>query len=456
MCKDPNFMPFLVAFVPQLTMVDYMAVLSHDREVANAKHKPIVDRLITTEDKLIRRASVVEAEEQVKLLHKDAFVDGFEGDKFWYSLFENDFEGKSIMQLGDTEDIQIVYKELFRNSNRNMFDTGMQFYELRRNEKQAYDIAVKEEMDRIQKAGNVLTEEFVEYGAATLKDIIILVNLKDDAERKLQHGMIHELPEEYPDYVTQLNDMVKEYVKKLHTVWATLINNEVEVDEQYEDINDLLDRSIREIIQNWVEQLRGQFASLRDVEQQLFERLIESIVTYGEFRLSDTTIPENLKELVMDKDSLQNYLQLSHDKHISVIDSTEDQLGRRLKDWQEAFSIGMQVKEYQRNRARLEEISHFTNTHHGYLEDTLAFVHTTDYIPPVRGDQECTDPDVCKPLQWYERLTKRLRAKEKKFNASMMPKGSKIEAKEKAREGGGEGADGESGGTKEAESTFVL
>lgn len=47
------------------------------------------------------------------------------------------------------------YKELFRNSNRNMFDTGMQFYELRRNEKQAYDIAVKEEMDRIQKAGNV-------------------------------------------------------------------------------------------------------------------------------------------------------------------------------------------------------------------------------------------------------------------------------------------------------------
>lgn len=45
----------------------------------------------------------------------------------------------------------------------------------------------------------------------------------------------------------------------------------------------------------------------------------------------------------MDKDSLQNYLQLSHDKHISVIDSTEDQLGRRLKDWQEAFSIGMQV-----------------------------------------------------------------------------------------------------------------
>lgn len=67
-----------------------------------------------------------------------------------------------------------------------------------------------------------------------MKDIIILVNLKDDAERKLQHGMIHELPEEYPDYVTQLNDMVKEYVKKLHTVWATLINNEVEVDEQYE------------------------------------------------------------------------------------------------------------------------------------------------------------------------------------------------------------------------------
>lgn len=55
-----------------------------------------------------------------------------------------------------------------------------------------------------------------------------------------------------------------------------------------------------------MEQLRGQFASLRDVEQQLFERLIESIVTYGEFRLSDTTIPENLKEVGT---ACQNFLQ---------------------------------------------------------------------------------------------------------------------------------------------------
>lgn len=39
----------------------------------------------------------------------------------------------------------------------------------------------------------------------------------------------------------------------------------------------------------------------------------------------------------------------------------------------------------------------------------------------VRGDQDCTEESTCQPLQWYERLTKRLRARERKFNATMMP-----------------------------------
>jgi hypothetical protein len=54
---------------------------------------------------------------------------------------------------------------------------------------------------------------------------------------------------------------------------------------------------MREIFQNWVEQLRGQFSTMRDVELQLFARLIEALVTYGEFRMSDPDIPGNLKEV---------------------------------------------------------------------------------------------------------------------------------------------------------------
>ncbi len=58
----------------------------------------------------------------------------------------------------------------------------------------------------------------------------------------------------------------------------------------------------------------------------------------------------------------------------------------------------------------------FTNTHYGYLEETQAHLHTTVYVPSVREDQDCEEADVCEPLQWYERLTKRLRAKAEQRN----------------------------------------
>ncbi len=46
------------------------------------------------------------------------------------------------------------FKELFHSQSKNIFDTGMQSYDMRQNEKKAYDIAFKEEMDKIQKDGN--------------------------------------------------------------------------------------------------------------------------------------------------------------------------------------------------------------------------------------------------------------------------------------------------------------
>lgn len=91
-------------------------------------------------------------------------------------------------------------------------------------------------------------------------------------------------------------------------------------------------------------------------------------------------------------------------------------------DSKKTYNIFSRSKEYERNKARLNEISHFVDTHYGYLDETRAFQHATIYIPPVRADQECTDPDTCEPLMWYERLKKRLRVREKKFKQSLNPK----------------------------------
>ncbi|CAL8104125.1 unnamed protein product [Orchesella dallaii] len=300
----------------------------------------------------------------------------------------------------------------------------MKAYELRQNEVRAYNIAISEEIEKVQKPGNDLTEEFVEYGRQTLKDIRLLVSLIEDNERRVQNGLAHELPPEFPEFQSHLDTLMRDYVQRLHDIWFMLIHHEMDFNEQMEDVNDILDRSIREIVTNWLEQLRGQCGSLREVEQQLNGRLQEALVTYGEFRLSDTNIPEELHHLVSDKDALTNCIQMSHDHHVSVVDGKEDQICQRVKRWQDDFSIGLSAKEYERNKARLNEISHFIDSHYSYLEETRGLLHATSYIPPVRADQECTDPATCQPLMWYEKLKKRLRVREKKFKQSMQPKQS--------------------------------
>jgi len=77
-----------------------------------------------------------------------------------------------------------------------------------------------------------LTEEFVETGRQLLKDIGVLVSVIQDNERRLQNNLIYELPPEYPSWKTHLNQMAKEYVQKLHTVWVAVIKEELELTDR--------------------------------------------------------------------------------------------------------------------------------------------------------------------------------------------------------------------------------
>lgn len=79
-----------------------------------------------------------------------------------------------------------------------------------------------------------ITEEFVEFGRQSLKDARVLVSLIEDNERRVQNGLAHELPPEFPEFQNHLNTLMKEYVGKLHYIWYTLIHSEMDFNEQME------------------------------------------------------------------------------------------------------------------------------------------------------------------------------------------------------------------------------
>jgi len=152
-----------------------------------------------------------------------------------------------------------------------------------------------------------------------------------------------------------------------------------------------LNRSVRELTTGWLEQLRGHLAALRDIQLQYHEQLIEVLITFGEFRMSDTNIPEQLKLLVTDKEALAMVIQASHETHCAVIDFREENMVSRLKGWLESAMNGIRTNELRRSRSRISEISHFTDTHIGYLQDMRVLTRlemNKYYVPEVRADQD--------------------------------------------------------------------
>lgn len=79
-----------------------------------------------------------------------------------------------------------------------------------------------------------MTAGFEEWGRQTLKDVRVLVSLIEDHERRLENGLAHELPPEFIEFQEKLNELLKDYVKRLHDIWFTLIHHEMDFNEQME------------------------------------------------------------------------------------------------------------------------------------------------------------------------------------------------------------------------------
>jgi Leucine-rich repeat (LRR) protein len=107
MTEDLNYRSFLLAFVPQLISLDYKRIPKNDKEAAAEEYRERLEKLVAVEDNHRRRASVIEAEEEVLKLHQSAFADGYEGDEFWDSLYDDDEDGMLILSIAETEDVQV-------------------------------------------------------------------------------------------------------------------------------------------------------------------------------------------------------------------------------------------------------------------------------------------------------------------------------------------------------------
>uniref|UniRef100_A0ACB8FL93 Dynein regulatory complex subunit 3 n=1 Tax=Sphaerodactylus townsendi TaxID=933632 RepID=A0ACB8FL93_9SAUR len=113
-------------------------------------------------------------------------------------------------------------------------------------------------------------------------------------------------------------------------------------------------------------------AQCRDLENHHHEKLLEIAINTLEKIIKselDEDIPDDVRMLFVDKDTIVNAVNASHDIHLLKIDNREDEIITKANSWASALLGTIHKNEITRNRNRVKEINQFIDHLHNELEN---------------------------------------------------------------------------------------
>ncbi|GCB72337.1 hypothetical protein scyTo_0001938, partial [Scyliorhinus torazame] len=114
-------------------------------------------------------------------------------------------------------------------------------------------------------------------------------------------------------------------------------------------------------------------AQCRDLENHHNENMLEiAMSSYDKMGKNegDEEMPEELRALFIDKDTVINTVNASHDLHLLKIDNQEDKMVTRANGWAADMIDKLHTDEINRNRKRVLEI----NIYLSHWKDELDFL----------------------------------------------------------------------------------
>lgn len=147
--------------------------------------------------------------------------------------------------------------------------------------------------------------------------------------------------DEYSDVIDALSE---EFSQLIHQTWKVLMKIEMTLYEQLEEAVQTFDHTLTEMVNTFVENAQGYFTQMRSLEQTYLENIAEVSNRYmTNLNIhKDSVCPEELVEIMSDKEVLNNALDSTHDTHLQLIDNREDRLVHRAKEWLEKTATNLQ------------------------------------------------------------------------------------------------------------------
>ncbi|KAM9695269.1 dynein regulatory complex subunit 3 [Trichechus inunguis] len=347
-----DYKMFVCAYLPDLVYLDFRRIDDLTAKLAEVKHQYTIDELKHREDLTQAQREEAQARREELEEHKAAFIEHLDGSFLFDSMYAEDVEGNKLSYLPGVGELLEAYKDKFVIICLNIFEYGLKQQEKRKMEIDTFNECIQEAIQENQEQGKRKIAEFEE------KHLLNLSAIRDEPEMPVIEMKIVECGED----ITQL--------------FNTLMTLEMQLVEQLEETINIFERNIIDLVGLFIENVQSLYPShCRDLGSHHHEKLLEISINTLEKIVKgelDEDLPDDVRALFVDKDTIVNAVGASHDIHLLKIDNREDELITRVNSWCTHLVDKIHTDETTRNRKRVKEINQYIDHMQNEL-DNLEF-----------------------------------------------------------------------------------
>ncbi|XP_072337174.1 dynein regulatory complex subunit 3 isoform X1 [Scyliorhinus torazame] len=348
-CENERYSMYIPAYLPNLMYLDFRLIDKTTKEMALEMHRSAVANLVYQEDVTFKKHERIRLQEEELALHKAAYVEYLNGPGLFNTMISEDPEAPKLLMLPGVPEFVEIYKSEFTNICQKLFDYGLKGFNMRETELEHFLECLGEAIEDNQQKGVKAIKEFEEKN----KELFGELQHITDADN--------------------LETMIKNFREEIDQLWSKLMNLEMQLVDQLEETMRDFERNISEIVSTYVENVQALIAQCRDLENHHNENMLEiAMSSYDKMGKNegDEEMPEELRALFIDKDTVINTVNASHDLHLLKIDNQEDKMVTRANGWAADMIDKLHTDEINRNRKRVLEI----NIYLSHWKDELDFL----------------------------------------------------------------------------------
>uniref|UniRef100_A0A8C4WE96 Dynein regulatory complex subunit 3 n=1 Tax=Gopherus evgoodei TaxID=1825980 RepID=A0A8C4WE96_9SAUR len=309
-CENEQYSMFIAAHLPDLVYLDFRLVDENTRELADIKYQYVIDELKQGEAQALAKLVEEQAKQKELEHHKAAYVEYLNGPFLFESMYAEDTEAAKLAYLPGMADFKFVL------ICENLFAYGLKEHEKREAEVSTFYECLQEAIQDSQQQSTK-----------------IILDFENDSQGIADSKLV-----KYNEDITQLSDM--------------LMTLEMQTVDQLE----VRGRSNATVLCFLT--FFHTMAQCRDLENHHHEKLLEIAITTLEKIVKsefDEEMPDDVRLLFVDKDTIVNAVNASHDIHLLKIDNREDDIITKANSW----SSSVHKNELSRNRNRVREINQY-------------------------------------------------------------------------------------------------